>query len=334
VALAESPRAGMLAPSQLASRLQDALGRMAVASDGRSGSVGGRNIEADSPAEFTHRLSYAIYEVLHVGWEVQPPDAVRTSTDEGFELRLAAATPHASVMRTAGVVAADAGRVFVELDGVRVVIPRAGTDEPAQPGDQIAVRLPSVRPALSPGYWVADGTRALGRAARIVRLYVHLTTSATALAAWEAVLAMLEERGLAFRAKVTSVPGLLPRRDALVVYADDSDLEAVLAIGRQIGSVTKVGPEVSVFTDPIAPGVAIAWEPADPRPAMRGLSFGEHRARAVADGVVRHARSSDGSTVAESVRLALIEAGINPARPAAELELGSPGLVGLTAAAV
>lgn len=308
------PSAGRVAPS-----LAAALECVTVADDCRRASVGGRQIEASGTAELAHRLGHAIYEVLHVGWPTQPADKIRTSTDEDFERRLLAATPHASVVRTASVAAADDTQVFVELDGVRVVIPRAEAGEPGPPGGPLAVRLPSFRPALSPGYWMADGTRALAAGDRILRLYVHLTTPAAAVAAWAAVLAMLEERGVAFRAKVTSVPALLPRRDGLVVYAGSADLAAVLTIARRIGDMTPVGQEVSVFTERVGPGVAVAWEPSDRRPAMRGLSFGEHRARATAEGLVRHAGSNDGSTAAESVRLALAEAGIDPAHPARNL---------------
>jgi hypothetical protein len=304
------------ARAKLAQPLLAALEGVAVAGDCRSGSVAGRHIEASSTAEFTHRLSHAIYEMLHVGWATQPADLVKVGKDDNLEARLLAATPHTSVLRTATVLAADTEQIFVELGGVRVVIPRTDDGQSPQPGSRLTVRLPSCRPSLSPGYWVADGTGALSATDSVLRLYVHLTTPAAVLTAWAAVLAMLEERGVAYRAKVTSVPALLPRRDALVVYTGDGDLVKVREIGLRIGSAAQVGPEVSVFTEQLGPGVAIAWEPADRRPAMQGLSFGEHRARVTAEGLVRHAGSGGRGTAAEAVRLALIAAGIDPARPA------------------
>jgi acyl carrier protein len=100
------------------------------------------------------------------------------------------------------------------------------------------------------------------------------------------------------------------------VYVGDRDLAAVSTLAREIGRVAQVGPEVSLFTERIAPGVAIAWEPIDRRPGMRGLSFGEHRARATAEGLVQHAGSRSSGTAADAVRQALITAGIEPARPA------------------
>ncbi|MEV6861386.1 T3SS effector HopA1 family protein [Streptosporangium subroseum] len=54
------------------------------------------------------------------------------------------------------------------------------------------------------------------------------------------------------------------------------------------------GEEVSVFCRRIGPGVAIAWEPDDARPAMRGLSFGQHRAGVLAQALLdRLAADSD-----------------------------------------
>jgi type III HopA1-like effector protein len=311
-----SRRAGQ---PRLAPALLEALGGVRVASDCRSGSVGGRAFEARSTGEFTFRLSRAIYEVLHVGWLAEPTDRALTRRDQGFEARLLAATPHKLVLRTASILSADPRQIRVELDGVRVIIPRAQA-EPAEddlrPGGQVNIRLPSCRPALSPGYWVTDGTRALAARDRIVRLYIHLRTADAVVAAWPAVLAALEERGLAYRAKVTSVPELLPRRDALVVYAGDRDLAAVTGLAGQLGHIAGLGADVSPFTEQLGDGAAIAWEPDDDRPAMRGLSFGEHRARASAEALVSYAGSDQRESLAETIRLALITARIDPACPA------------------
>lgn len=298
--------------------LLTALAGVTVAEGCRTGSVGGRSLEARTEAEFAYRLSHAIYEVLHVGWIAEPADKARISRDDAFEAHLLAATPHKSVVRTASVVSSDADHVRVELDGVRVAVPAAEADQ-VGPGSRIGVRLPSCRPALSPGYWVADGTRALPARVPIVRLYVHLQTASAVLAAWRAALAFLEARDTPYRAKATSVPALLPRRDALVVYVCEADITAATDLGQQIGHVADVGESVSVFTEQLAEGVAIAWEPSDPRPAMRGLSFGEHRARATADGLMRQAGSANEQTVARAVRDALEEAGIDASRPSRNL---------------
>ncbi|HTX86400.1 MAG TPA: T3SS effector HopA1 family protein [Streptosporangiaceae bacterium] len=327
MAVAESRCAAKTAQASegdgLAPGLLAALAQVSVANDCRAGSVGDRDIEARSEAELAYRLSYAIYEVLHVGWTAEPAEQARLSHDDAFEARLLAATRHTSVVRTARVVSADAGHVTVELDGVRVQIPATEAGElprdPGPVGSRIAVTLPSCRPALSPGYWVTDGTRALPARTPIVRLYVHLQTAGAVLAAWPAALEFLEAGGTPYRAKATSVPALLPRRDAIVVYVGEPDIAAATALGQRIGQVADVGESVSVFCEQLAAGVAMAWEPSDPRPAMRGLSFGEHRSRAVAEGLLRQARSAGEQTVAQAVRRALEEAAIDPGQPARNL---------------
>jgi hypothetical protein len=327
VTVAQSPRAAKTAQAGegegLAPGLLAALAQATVAEDCRAGSIGDRHIEARSEAEFAYRLGYAIYEVLHVGWTAEPADKARLSHDDAFEARLLAATPHASVVRTATVVSADAEHVIVELDGVRVQIPAAEAGQlrrdSGSGGSRISVTLPSYRPALSPSYWVTDGTRALPARTPIVRLYIHLQTAGAVLAAWPAALAFLEAGGTPYRAKATSVPALLPRRDAIVVYVGEPDMAAVTALGRRIGQAAEVAESVSVFCERLAPGVAMAFEPSDSRPAMRGLSFGEHRARAVAEGLLRQARSAGDQTVAQAVRRALQEAAIDPDRPARNL---------------
>jgi hypothetical protein len=65
--------------------------------------------------------------------------------------------------------------------------------------------------------------------------------------------------------------------------------------------------------------VAIAWEPSDARPAMRGFSFGEHRAAVTAEGLVRHTMklaAGQPSEASAAVAQALVEADIDPANPA------------------
>jgi hypothetical protein len=324
VTVAESRRAAESGPARaerLAPGLLAALAGVTVAEDCRSGSVGGRDIEARSEAEFAYRLSHAIYEVLHVGWVAEPSDKARLGRDDAFEARLLAATPHTSVVRTASVVSSDADHVRVELDGVRVAVP---VPEAAQvaPGSPMEVRLPSCRPALSPGYWVTDGTQALPAHSPIVRLYLHLQSAGAVLAAWQAALAFLEARAAPYRAKATSVPALLPRRDAIVVYVCEQDIAAATALGERIAHVAEVAESVSAFTEQLAAGVSIAWEPSDPRPTMRGLSFGEHRSRATADGLMRQARSAGEQATPHALRQALEEAGIDPDRPARNLRRG------------
>lgn len=311
----------MTQPAQLPQALLAVLDRVTVSEDGCRATVGDRSILAASPAELTHRLSHAIYELFHVGWPAEPDDKSRADQDDRLAAELLAATPHRSVRRAAPLVSADGEHVTVELDGVTVAIPRDDAELAAGQRDgQVTVRLPSYRPTLSPGYWLAEGTRPLAKSRSVLRVYVHLRTAAAIVPAWRTVLCLLEDRGVGYRAKVTSNAAQLPRRDGLVVYLGGGALDSAAALAERTSGIAGIGTAVSAFAEQIGPGIAIASEPADTRPAMRGLSFGEHRARAVADGLVQHAVHRSGGSAPGAVTLALIAAGIDPACTARNLD--------------
>jgi len=70
--------------------------------------------------------------------------------------------------------------------------------------------------------------------------------------------------------------------DALVVYLDADGWRALPELAEAAADGPGVGGDVSAFCRRLRPGVAVAWEPEDDRPAMRGLSFGQHRAGVLA----------------------------------------------------
>lgn len=326
----------------LAAELEELLASIAVAPDCRSAKVAQRTVEASSQAELAFRLGRAIYEVHHVGWAQAPADSEMTGQDEHLEALLRAAIPHRWVTRPARLLSAGLESDIVQIEGVKVAFPhrdvkaiaspptrtgpKPAPQPPAdteaktapQPPPGVTVRLPSARPALSPGYFVADGSRALEVTGDLLRVYVHLRSEEALVHTWQAVLDALEECGAGYRSKVTSVPALLPRRDALVIYLDGA-ATATAALIAELACDIADGQEVSAFTERLGPGVGIGWEPSDRRPPMRGLSFGEHRSRAVAEGLLAHAASGQQVSAAASVYRALVSAGIDPASPARNL---------------
>jgi HopA1 effector protein family len=300
--------------------LRDALDLVMVSDNRMSARVAARQVRAASPAELPERLARAIYEVLHTGHGASARAGPTAWRDEAFEARLLAATPLLEVTRTVRALAGGEQHVRVELEGVRVRLERSQVEvQPGQPieeGALLPARVPAVRPALSPGFFAAEGTLPAQRDEPVLRVYLHLRTPAAAVAAWAAMLGALEERRIVYRAKVISLADLLPRRDALVVYLGERDHEAAKALASLVSGMSGVGKSVSFFAERVRPGVAIAWEPADRRSTMQGLSFGEHRARAVADGLIRYAASGGACCVASAVRRALLDANIDPANPA------------------
>ncbi|MGC9442390.1 T3SS effector HopA1 family protein [Streptomyces sp. WG5] len=251
----------------------------------------------------------------------KPPGAVPFHLrDLRFEEQLAAAVPHRTTTRSATVRAVPAdgdGRVLVEREGVRVWTPRADVrDEgPFALGQRVTVTVAAARPALSPGFFLVDGARpAEPEPGALLRVYVHLTGAEAAVDVWSDALRFLEERHAGYRAKVLSARSLYPRRDALVVYLRQGSWDLAHDLAQALRGHPALGDTVSLFARRLVPGIAAAWEPADRRPGMRGLSFGQHRAGALAQALIEQRRTSGDLT--EIVAHHFAEAGISATDPA------------------
>jgi len=216
-----------------------------------------------------------------------------------------------------GITATEAGAesVTVRLGRVRVRIP-AGlltTGAPAVPGSAVSVRLPALRPALSPGFLVVSGSRGSGPPdTPCLRVYFHIDTPDAAPTVWGAILVRLEELGVTYRAKVVSARQLYPRRDAMVVYLRAPSWAAVPAIQHAAKATGALGTDVSAYVAHIDSGVGWAWDPEDPRPGMGGMSFGEHRSHAIATGILAAATGNGTGDREAAVGAALCAAGIRP----------------------
>ncbi|MGH3158833.1 MAG: T3SS effector HopA1 family protein [Streptosporangiaceae bacterium] len=301
----------------LAPRLAAALELIAVSADCRTGRVNGREVSAGSAAALRHKLGQEIYAELHVGHRRETPAGPGFSRDEKFEADLLAVTPHRYLTREVPILGEDGDDFRVEMEGVKVRLPRAHvTGPPDRVAGRLVCRVPATRPALSPGFFVAEGSHRRGEHDPLLRVYVHLRTRVAAIAAWAAVLGWLEHNRIGYQAKVSSAAELLPRRDGLVLYLPVQHCDVVPVIAGLMAGLDGVGAQVSVFAERVGPGVAIAHEPDDPRPGMRGLSFGEHRAQALAAGLVQHAQAAHTGSVTSAVRRSLLDARIDPANPA------------------
>ncbi|WP_331659107.1 T3SS effector HopA1 family protein [Amycolatopsis sp.] len=233
--------------------------------------VGGRLLRAADPAALRARLATALYDHLHAG------ESESEAELPGFRDRLAAAVPHRLTRMRGRVRSAD----VVEVDGVRVRVP-AGA---AAVGARTTFDIDCRRPHLAPGFFLVDGSPGHGLTSgdHTLRLYLHLVAPDTATAAWHEVLVLLEDLGVPYRAKV----GLhLPRRDALVLYLGRDAWPAAPEIVKGLSGIRGLGAAVSAYAHRVADGVAAAWDPADSRPGHRGLSFGEHRSRVIADALL------------------------------------------------
>jgi hypothetical protein len=308
----------------LSVRLDEVLSLVDVRPDGLTASVGERTVTADSPRALAVQLATALYEVVHVGRTAAESVAAKRRWDaRDLEAGLARGVPHEHT-RYRGPVLSGAGgeRLVVGLSGVRVRVARERIvgDTGTANGEEADVLVAAARPSLSPGFFLVDGSMPLTHQEAVLRLYLHAETPEVLLDAWGRALRCLEEHGVPYRAKAISSVDALPRRDGIVVYLGSGDQHVLAPLVAAMEENAGLGADTSPFARALAPGVAVAWEPDDARPGMRNTSFGEHRSRALATGLVRHATRPDGSrNRPEVVREAFLEAGIDPLEPARNL---------------
>jgi hypothetical protein len=283
--------------------------------------VGSTEVTADTVTALRHALANTLYEVLHAGLDTPAGPRPRTLRDEPYEKLLAQAVPHRETVLTVPAASVretgdGAGQTTVVLDGVRTVVPGHLLSAGPEP-DTVTVRYPCARPALSAGFFLVDGSAGRPESAQTVRLYVHIREPGAAPEIWRLLLAQLEIRAVPYRAKVSSSPLLYPRRDAAVVYLDGGRAgdDVASAVAASLAGRPGLGTGTSVFAREIAPGLALADEPDDPRKGMRHMSFGQHRANALAQGLVDHALAPGATDKRTAVSRAMARARIRPEAP-------------------
>jgi type III HopA1-like effector protein len=161
------------------------------------------------------------------------------------------------------------------------VVERA--DEDLRPGAHVHVRLPNELRKLSPGFYMVLGDAGFEteQPTPILRFYWHLASDAAPRLV-HALTSRLNKARLQFRAKAVNDPARYTRCDAGVLYVHRDDYEAVApmvrATYRQLAGGLR--PATPAFAKRLAPGLAVAEDPGD------GDSFGMHRVRLLAEGIV------------------------------------------------
>ncbi|MFK0224070.1 T3SS effector HopA1 family protein [Streptomyces vinaceus] len=291
--------------------------------------VGDRTLAESSGSALRGPLVKALYDVLHAG-RGEISQRSRSLRNPEFEKRLLAATPHSGTSAFAQLVGPVSGpgdgadEAVVEYSGVRVRVPTGSIRSTGTllPGDTVSVEMPAARPALSPGFFLADGSHGRPGRTALLRLYVHVSDSDSAPGAWNSALSRLESEGVRYRAKILSSPQLFPRTDSLVIYLGPDAWQITTGLVGTLELLPGVRPTTSVFARCLAPGVAMAWEPADGRLGRAHLSYGQHRSAALADALIRHATGKNSSTLDQLVHQSLFDAGIDPKSP--EQNIDSP----------
>lgn len=301
-------------------RLVAALGDIHLPPDDTTCRLSGVEFTGRTRSELESRLARAVYKLLHSGEPMEESRAeLRTPW---LEEELISALPHRYSPVRARILETRDADVVVDIDGLRVLVgadlvvrERDGGSDPAK------VWLRSARPALSPGFLLTDGSRGGLRDGRVLRFYVHVADPHEAGTLWGALTGFLEDVGARYRAKVLSCVPLYPRCDSVVVYLDSEEWDLLVPLTQRVSGMRGVGESTSLFARELAPGIAAACEPTAVRSHGRPMSFGQHRARAVASGVL----GAKNGSLLESLAASLRSAGIDPERPYVDLgEFPSP----------
>jgi hypothetical protein len=164
-----------------------------------------------------------------------------------------------------------------------------------------------------PSFVVAAGS--VDRAA--ASCFLHLQPG-TAPDLFARVVTALDGYGLGFRAELAGDPDACQRTDSAVITVGRDDVPALARVALRLGERAPfaLAPSVPAFTRRIAPGVALADHPGP------GTSFGRHRCRVVAAGLVGAGHGAGPADRRAAVLATLRAAGLDPA--ALHLNPGNP----------
>ncbi|MEX1080234.1 MAG: lanthionine synthetase LanC family protein [Homoserinimonas sp.] len=202
--------------------------------------------------------------------------------------------------------------------GLRTLVDPADWRPDARPaglqGAVLQVRVPKELRNATPGFYLAvgDAGSGAGPGSGVLRWYWN----ATALAAVDLmrlVTGRLNAAGIPFQIKALSDPVDYRRCDSVVLYTRADQYAAVAPIVASIyESVSARLAELTPpFAKPLAPGLAIAEDPG------HGESFGAHRCRLLAEGLVaaeQQARRTESGRL-EAVAEHMVDSGVDLTRP-------------------
>ena len=296
-------------------------GRVSVDLGRLGATVDSTQLAAMSIMELRAQLAATIYTHLHI--DHPGIENLHTTGPQDLADSLIAGIPHPDVVHRATAFAPEIHLVngarhrTAELAGVRVLVPLDDIAR-AQDGSEIGVRIPSWRTRTTPGYLVALGAAGGIDPAAVARLYIAAGSADDVLPVWPELLTALASMGVAYQAKALSASRAYPRSDAVVVYVAASVATTVAEALTPLLPAVRIPPTpASIFTLPVTDRITTATEPADSRASHRGLSFGQHRSRVLADAVLRAA--SEGCSLKAAWKVEARQAHIDPDHPARNL---------------
>ena len=141
----------------------------------------------------------------------------------------------------------------------------------------------------------------------VASCFLHLQQG-TAPDLFARVVTTLDGYGLGFRAELAGDPEACRRTDAAVLTVRRDDIPAVARVALRLGERAPfaLAPSVPAFTRRIAPGVALADQPGP------GTSFGRHRSRLIAAGLVAAGHGAGPAHRRAAVLATLTKAALDP----------------------
>ncbi|MDP1825183.1 MAG: T3SS effector HopA1 family protein [Archangium sp.] len=229
----------------------------------------------------TTALSEWLYGEYFIGWRPSAPRLEYSGSPWYVAELTARCAGPTTFERGFRVTQRTRGGAFVESGGISLWVPHVAALRPvnARAGAEVAVELPCAREGAIPGFFtIVSRAGRLDPGAPHLKFYVN----ATPTGALDLVGALLELRTARFEAKVTNDPAHFGRRDTLLVYAAPGSAARIArlltAFARRPRALRDETPPMTV---PLARGVSVAESP-----GHHAESFGSHRCRLVAEGLL------------------------------------------------
>ncbi len=214
------------------------------------------------------------------------------------------------------------GQVFVRKgERERIAMPGAFITDPVpgQPpgmapalGAPVRLRAPRAAPGAQPGYYVVFGETLdeLADALDLVRLYFNCPAD-EGPPLLGSLSAALNRFQVPFQMKLPAAPSLFGRTDAAVLYLGGRYFPIAARIIAALRAGWRLDTPTPLFARPLWPGIAAAAEPGN------GESFGAHRCRLTAEGILDAWRAGSADVPARRAAVAarFAAAGLDLARP-------------------
>lgn len=277
-------------------------------------------VELGQREQAVRRIADGLYRKWHAGSRRPLGDsyAPRDLTDDDFMRPLARGLADRRTISPGWLVhdRTSAG-VIIERDGLRVLAAPGDLSGDIRAGEHVTVAMPSARPTLSPGFFIIDGESGTPGSGPgwTMRVYAHLDGAHAHVGARRA-LAVLDAAGDPFRMKLLSSRVAYPRYDGLVIYLKETTGPKRLDEIADALAGCLAGEDVSPFVARLEAGIGFAWEPTER--SWPPQSFGQHRARIIAEAIVDWAAGPEGpgaSDLAAVVADHLTIAGVQSSAP-------------------